>query len=75
MSPAQVPKMTVRTAAVPTSSCRMSRTALNPRPMYSMPRTVTAMRTVTPGLGPASSPSSAVNNTPAQMAPKTATGL
>ncbi len=40
-----------------------------------MPRTVTAMRTVTPGLGPASRPSSAVNNTPAQMAPNTATGL
>ncbi len=40
-----------------------------------MPSSVTAMRTVTPGLGPASRPSSAVNSTPAQMAPNTATGL
>ncbi len=40
-----------------------------------MPRTVTAMRTVTPGLGPASRPSSAVKSTPAHTAPNTANGL
>ena len=34
VSPAHVPKTTVRRAAVPTSSCRMSSTALKPRPMY-----------------------------------------
>ncbi len=33
------------------------------------------MRTVTPGLGPAMSPSSAVKSTPAHTAPNTDTGL
>ncbi len=36
---------------------------------------MTAMRTVTPGLGPDSSPSNAVKSTPAQIAPNTANGL
>jgi hypothetical protein len=75
VSPVHVPKMTVRRIRPFSSSGRSSSTALKPSPMYTIPSSVTAMRTVTPRLGPARSPSRAVNSTPAHRAPNTEKGL